>query len=829
MTESVIARSRRFDSDTEISLTIFIDVAAKSKIEVAWSACDLVDQIETVSAGTKAELPLLKLAGFGEKRSRTGSLRTNGNLAAITGVEVEYDGGVIGFDAAVRILREAGLGAIVYTTSSHSPDKPRWRILLCCSAALPPSDRAKLVARVNGILGGIVSRESFVLSQAYYYGHRRTNAEHHRVELIEGDFIDLRSDLDAGAIDVAPKAPPVDAAPIEAFFKAQVDWDLVGAATSIEQLEVGAPALCEWLQEELARKSKLHCRWTGGTEGLTDTSRSGRDKSIVQILRAMGCTITDAIACVVAWGNDNPTLGRGSDPYDEHGQAVDWERYWVRCWMRPDDQVPLSVDDLPGLPSKSPPPTRSNPFPEICRKPPGVLGILVEFLSRAAIREVPPEILVSFAIVAVAFCARNRFAAGSDKLSTPIQVYAIVVAKTGVGKTELIKLLSRLLHGAETLRSIVEAFSSGPALLRRLYKLRDGAPWGPTMLLAIDEIGLKLQARQTRSGTSHMKDVMDEVIALYGRADATYGGKAYADERNSIDPIDRPNVNVIGFTTEGPLMSALSKADAESGFANRFVLANASDVDAPQKGFDAIDQSIPEPLAKYLKGIGSASLSFPSPKPETTHGPLPQRDQLQKALGAKDPLRMPFDPGALTFLEEVRRRVNEKEAGADNLTGSIWTRTRQLVITVGGILAIGEIDIEAPTVPSITRLHLEWAWDFVCWSNQNWLDAFHGKISNNDEQVAMNEIKDLLAKGSDYAPGGRLASRANFGNAKNNAAICAQGWMPASLMGRELRSITKDQRTKALAALIENEEVEKLDWKDDGQTKSTAYRLARQS
>ena len=93
----------------------------------------------------------------------------------------------------------------------------------------------------------------------------------------------------------------------------------------------------------------------------------------------------------------------------------------------------------------------------------------------------------------------------------------------------------------------------------------------------------------------------------------------------------------------------------------------------------------------------------------------------------------------------------------------------------------------------------------------------------------MNEIKDLLAKGSDYAPGGRLASRANFGNAKNNAAICAQGWMPASLMGRELRSITKDQRTKALAALIENEEVEKLDWKDDGQTKSTAYRLARQS
>lgn len=826
MSAVVIGPSRKFDRDTEVPLTIFTDVKAKDKTEVTWSAGQLADQIKKVSAGTKAELPLLKLARFGERRGRRGALRTNDNVAEVCGIEVEYDGGEVGLDAAVRILGEAVLGAISYTTPSHTPDKPRWRALLPCSRSLLPAEHRKLVARANGIFGGILARESFVLSQAYYYGHQRENAENHRVELIEGDFIDLRPDLDAGAIDVAPRAAPVDVAKLEAYFIPQVDWTIVAPCEDQQRLKVAQPELFERLQNDVNRGGHLAMRWAGGTDRLTDRSRSGRDRSIVQILRTMSYGMTEALACAIAWGGDNPGLGRGNDRSDEHGQEINWERYWVRCWIRDGDELPMSIDDLPDLSRKSLVRARSNPLPEVCREPPGAVGCLVEFLSRAATRAVPPEILVPFAIVAVAFCARNRFAAGSDKLSTPIQVYGIIVAKTGMGKTELIKLLSTLVGGAEIQSSIVEALSSGPALLRRLHNLDAGAPWGPTVLLAMDEIGLKLQARQTRSGPSHMKDVMDEVIALYGRADGIYGGKAYADERNSIAPIRRPNVNVIGFTTEGPLMSALSKADAESGFANRFVLADASDANAPQKRLDAIDQSVPEPLARFLKRIGDASLSFPSPKLETMPSPLAQRDQLQQALGTKDPVRMPFDVEALSFLEEVRRMVNEREAGADNLTASTWTRTRQLVITVGGILSIGEIDVEAPTAPSIKRQHLEWAWEFVCWSNQNWLDAFHGKISNIDEQVAMNELRDLLARVQDYAPGGSLASKANYGNAKNNGAICAKGLMPASLIGRELRSITKDQRSRALVALIENEEVEKQEVTSEGQAKpTTAYRL----
>ena len=71
------------------------------------------------------------------------------------------------------------------------------------SRELEPAQRGKLVARLNGLFGGILAKESFILSQPFYFGAVAKlggyNPEH-KVEIIEGDFIDLRADLDAGAI-----------------------------------------------------------------------------------------------------------------------------------------------------------------------------------------------------------------------------------------------------------------------------------------------------------------------------------------------------------------------------------------------------------------------------------------------------------------------------------------------------------------------------------------------------------------------------------------------------------------------------------------------------
>ena len=94
-----------------------------------------------------------------------------------------------------------GIRCIIYTSPTYVPGtKERWRVLVPTSRALAPGSRTGLVARLNGVVGGVLApTESFTLSQSFYYGSVDNNPNH-QVQVLDGDFIDLRADLDAGAI-----------------------------------------------------------------------------------------------------------------------------------------------------------------------------------------------------------------------------------------------------------------------------------------------------------------------------------------------------------------------------------------------------------------------------------------------------------------------------------------------------------------------------------------------------------------------------------------------------------------------------------------------------
>jgi hypothetical protein len=115
---------------------------------------------------------LVKLARFGNRRSEVGALRHDGNVLEVHGIEADYDAGVVAPHTALRRLEAAGIRAVVSTTFSHDPDRPRWRVFAPLSAPVAPRERHRLVGLLNGVLGGILGRESFVLSQSYYVGAR---------------------------------------------------------------------------------------------------------------------------------------------------------------------------------------------------------------------------------------------------------------------------------------------------------------------------------------------------------------------------------------------------------------------------------------------------------------------------------------------------------------------------------------------------------------------------------------------------------------------------------------------------------------------------------
>lgn len=196
------AKNVATDLDTRtVTVTFFKDQGAKSQHPADLTLPQLRDRIIATTAASKMKLPWLKLATFGTKRSEKNCLRTNENVKEITGIEVDYDAELIPFDDAIKVLQQAKVRCLFYTSASHVAGvKERWRGLVPLSK--PNEDksfREKMVARVNGLFGGALAGESFTLSQAYLYGSENNSADH-RAVVLDGDFLDLRDDLYAGSI-----------------------------------------------------------------------------------------------------------------------------------------------------------------------------------------------------------------------------------------------------------------------------------------------------------------------------------------------------------------------------------------------------------------------------------------------------------------------------------------------------------------------------------------------------------------------------------------------------------------------------------------------------
>ena len=191
--------------DEPFVITFFTDYAATTNRREAFTLEELAARIADASAPTKEQLPWLKLATFGDVRSRHGSLRHDANMLSITGVEADYDAEKLSFDDAVAVIEKEPLEALIYTSSRHMREGhgSRWRILCPFSQDYPPPQREHFLNRLAGLFRDgnvtVLSAESWTRSQSYYFGAVAHNPEH-RVKLIEGQRLDELDDLDLTAL-----------------------------------------------------------------------------------------------------------------------------------------------------------------------------------------------------------------------------------------------------------------------------------------------------------------------------------------------------------------------------------------------------------------------------------------------------------------------------------------------------------------------------------------------------------------------------------------------------------------------------------------------------
>lgn len=143
--------------------------------------------------------------------TRQNGYRDGAHAQAVYGIEGDYDakpdahGNLVSMEDAIGMLESHHIKAAVYPSPRFTPEKPRWRVLAPLAQAVAPMQRAQLVARLNGALGGILGDESFDVSRPYYFGATEQNKDHYKVltpfdDPAECRCIDEMHELDAIAI-----------------------------------------------------------------------------------------------------------------------------------------------------------------------------------------------------------------------------------------------------------------------------------------------------------------------------------------------------------------------------------------------------------------------------------------------------------------------------------------------------------------------------------------------------------------------------------------------------------------------------------------------------
>lgn len=206
---------------------------------------------------SKMACPLVKLATFGEVRTQAGCLRSESNIVSVSGVEGDYDGGEMSADLAALLLGATGILAVVYTSPSHTADKPRWRVLAPLSADHPVAARREFIGRINAALGGVLASESYTAAQSFFIG--AVEGVPYEARITQGAFVDWVGIDAVYPTNSAPIAPlthhadrNADAETLEELRSALSvlspddyhDWTAVGIALS----SIGEPGYDLWAE-----------------------------------------------------------------------------------------------------------------------------------------------------------------------------------------------------------------------------------------------------------------------------------------------------------------------------------------------------------------------------------------------------------------------------------------------------------------------------------------------------------------------------------------------------------------------------------------------------
>ena len=663
-----------------------------------WS--DLLNVIKGAgSHPNKASCPWIKMAAFGDLRTAAGSLRNNANVQVVYGLEGDYDGGLISVDEAIKRLELHNIRAAVYTSPSHTPEKPRWRVLAPLNSPCLPEQRSGLLARLNGALGGVLAGESFTLSQSYYYG-QVDGAPEYRVAVTfddpdDGVCVDELHELDAIA-------------------QGKASAQLVASP-------LGDPMAPADPMDAFSQKVQQTGRKLRTGDGRRDLLKSFVASRVARGIRG-GDIMTMVFGLCSAYFDP-------ADPIDERDIQL------IQAWAQERDDkaieegatfaaallpkpVPVEMIKM-----KAPEEMVRKIAPATIQHPPGMLGVITQWVN-ATSRKPQPAFAVQ---TAIAFCATvlgRRFV--TEHRNWP-SLYLLNIAQSASGKEYAKKAVEDLLDACGLERLIgPSSYTSSSGVLSALHDQ-------PCHVTVVDEFGKEIEMASVKNN-ERAKGTQRALMEVWGRCDGTMRPQGYSTIGMSVQDIARmkertirnPALTLLAMTTPESFFGSIGSAAARDGFLNRFIIVE-SDI-GPQVSQFAPSVSVPEAVIEWAHTMHRASDGLVAPSSCSSLIPTP--------------VEIRFSSRATSLFkayeaECVAQAVTLRESGLMEMVG----RNCEIAMRLALIVACGS----PRGLPSeISAADMEWAITYVRFHSDRAIDSLMNCVSDSEFEAAKMQVLNLI-------------------------------------------------------------------------------------
>jgi hypothetical protein len=366
-------------------------------------------------------------------------------------------------------------------------------------------------------------------------------------------------------------------------------------------------------------------------------------------------------------------------------------------------------------------------FPPHLLEVPGLVGDLMDWMARTAVRPLP---IVNLGAV---LCLVGTLAA--RKWATPTEggthLYILGLAGTGQGKDHPRRAATHILAAAGLKRFVApSSWKSDSALVQHVSR-------NPACVSFSDEVGEFIGRLNSKGATTHERGVSGVMRELWGINWGIHTPPGWADsrDRQRIEPISAPAYSFLGLSVPEAVWEALAGADLSNGFANRFLVL-ANDREVPEQDPEESVFDVPEALLQRLRDLAE-------------HGGLLANITMHNGETSAPMVRVPWEGGRGGPAHQVFKDFQEF-CRVQPESETLMKRTAEIACRLATIRAIGIAGEHAV----VTVADIEWGRDVALWSARRMIADTAAFMSESDHQARTKFVLRHLSE----APG-RFLSR----------------------------------------------------------------------